>query len=238
MPVSARSIANWRAKEAKWSVDMSNLALWVKWILTNSLGELLGLGATFAIGFGLFSDLADSPNPAAVLLSAVLMTASGVLEGALVGFVQWLVLRDAIPGILRRAWVLATIIGALIAWFFGSIPMTLASLSQPSTPTPANEPPQALVLLLAAGMGLVAGFILSVVQWRVLRKHVEKAWLWLPANALAWAAGMPLIFAAVDLAQKAGSTAGGVIVMAAGITLAGATVGAIHGLALLVLARS
>jgi hypothetical protein len=219
-------------------VNNGNLALWVKWILANSLGELLGLGATFAIGFGLFSGLADSPNPIAVLLSAVLMTASGVLEGALVGFVQWLVLRVAIPGILRRAWVLATIIGALIAWFFGSIPMTVASLSQSSAPIPASEPPQALVLLLTAGMGLVAGFILSVVQWQVLRKHVEKAWLWLPANALAWAVGMPLIFAAVDLAQQVATTLARVMVMAAGIALAGAIVGAIHGIALLYFQRS
>jgi hypothetical protein len=172
------------------------------------------------------------------LLSAGLMTTTGVLEGGVVGFAQWLVLRKAIPGMGWRLWVIATIIGAVIAWFFGSIPMTMMSLSQPTTSTPASEPPQALVLLLAAGMGLVAGLILSVAQWQVLRKQVKKAWLWLPANALAWAAGMPIIFAAVDLAQLADSIGGSVMVMAAGITLAGAIVGAIHGLALLYLARS
>jgi hypothetical protein len=155
-----------------------------------------------------------------------------------VGFAQWVVLRHTIQGISWRSWVLATIIGALIAWFFGSIPMTMASLSQPSASTPASEPPQTVVLLLAAGMGLVAGLILSLAQWRVLRKQVKKAWLWLPANALAWAVGMPIIFAAVDLAQQTGSIAGGVMVMAAGITLAGAVVGAIHGPALIYLTRS
>jgi hypothetical protein len=66
---------------------------------------------------------------------------------------------------------------------------------------------------------------------------VRKAWLWLPANVLAWAFGMPIIFAAVDLAQQTGSIAGGVMIMAAGIALAGAVVGAIHGLALIYLAR-
>jgi hypothetical protein len=201
------------------------------------LGELVGLGATFAIGFGLFSGLPDTPGIGAALLSAGLMTTTGVLEGGVVGFAQWVVLRHAIQGISWRNWVLATIIGALIAWFFGSIPMTMASLSQPSASTPASEPPQTVVLLLTAGMGLVVGLILSLAQWRVLRKQVKKAWLWLPANTLAWAVGMPIIFAAVDLAQQTGSIAGGVIVMAAGITLAGAVVGAIHGPALLYLAR-
>ena len=216
----------------------SKLRLWWQWILANALGELVGLGATFAIGFGLFSGLSDIPGIGAVLLSAGLMTTTGVLEGGVVGFAQWVVLRHTIQGISWRSWVLATIIGALIAWFFGSIPMTMASLSQPSASTPASEPPQTVVLLLAAGMGLVAGLILSLAQWRVLRKQVKKAWLWLPANALAWAVGMPIIFAAVDLAQQTGSIAGGVMVMAAGITLAGAVVGAIHGPALLYLARS
>jgi len=216
----------------------NKLRLRWQWILANALGELVGLGATFAIGFGLFSGLADTPGIGAALLSAGLMTTTGVLEGGVVGYAQWLVLRKAIPSIGWRPWVIATIIGAVIAWFFGSIPMTLMSLSQLTTSTPASEPTQTVVLLLAAGMGLIAGAILSVVQWRVLRKQVRKAWLWLPANALAWAAGMPIIFAAVDLAQLAGSIAGSLIVMAAGITLAGAIVGAIHGLALIDLTHS
>ena len=129
--------------------------------------------------------------------------------------------------------MIATVLGAVIAWFFGSIPMTMAGLSNPSDAPVAAEPPQALVLLLAAGMGLVAGLILSAAQWRALRNHVAGAWVWLPANALAWAAGMPLIFAGVDLAQKAGSVPGGIVVMAASIALAGAVVGAIHGTAML-----
>jgi hypothetical protein len=137
----------------------------------NALGELVGLGATFAIGFGLFSGLPDTPGIGAALLSAGLMTTTGILEGGVVGNAQWLVLRKAIPGIGWRPWVIATIIGAVIAWFFGSIPMTMISLFQPTTSTSASEPPQALVLLLAAGMGLVAGLILSIVQWRVLRKR-------------------------------------------------------------------
>ena len=212
--------------------------LWGKWILANSLGELIGLGATFAIGIGLFSGLAGTSGPAAAMVTVGLMTATGVLEGALVGLFQWLVLRIAIPGITRGAWVWATILGALVAWFLASLSMSFADFSQPVDPSAVSEPPQSLVLLVAAGMGLGAGLVLSLLQWRVLRKHVDRAWLWLPANALAWAAGMPLIFAAVDLAQKATSTLGSIAVMAAGIALAGAIVGALHGLALLYLARS
>ena len=166
------------------------------------------------------------------------MTATGALEGVVVGFVQWAVLRRAIAGVGRRSWVIATVLGAVVAWFFASIPMTLAGLSAEPGSQAVEEPPQAMVLLLAGGMGLVAGLILSAAQWRVLRKHVPRAWLWLPANALAWAAGMPLIFAGVDAAQKAGSAAGGVALMAAAIGTAGAVVGSVHGIALVAFRRA
>jgi hypothetical protein len=60
---------------------------------------------------------------------------------------------------------------------------------------------------------------------------------WLPANALAWAAGMPLIFAGMDLAQKTGSVVSAVAVMTAIIALSGVVVGAIHGRALITFVR-
>lgn len=48
---------------------------------------------------------------------------------------------------------------------------------------------------LATVMGLVLGLILGVPQWLVLRRAVAHAGWWVPANALAWACGMPLVFA-------------------------------------------
>ncbi|MBN1400543.1 MAG: hypothetical protein JXA74_06880, partial [Anaerolineae bacterium] len=214
----------------------SRTRLWARWVLANTVGKLLGLGATFAIGAGLFSGLADAPGLGPALLSAALMTATGALEGAIVGLAQWSVLQRALAGVQRRAWVVATILGAVVAWLLGSIPMTLTSLSSETPSSAGQEPPQAVVLALAAAMGLAAGLILSAWQWRALRRHASGAWRWLPANALAWAVGMPLIFAGVDWAQKAGSVAGAVLVMAGCIALAGALVGAIHGVALVTLA--
>lgn len=211
------------------------IRLWFRWVLANAAGELIGLGMTFAIGFGLFAGFENDQEIWTVLLSAVLMTATGALEGLIVGWAQWSVLRRAIQGIAQSAWVAATIIGAVTAWLSGSIPMALASLAS-DTPEVAEEPPQAVVLLLAAAMGLGAGLVLSVAQWLVLRRHVAGAWQWLPANALAWAAGMPLVFAGVDLAQRTGTVGGGILVMGASIALAGAAAGAIHGVALLRLA--
>jgi hypothetical protein len=211
--------------------------LWLRWVLANALAETLGLGSTFAIGLGVFAGLPEPKTALAAIGQAPLMTASGVLEGLIVGLAQWWVLRAPFVRLTRRAWVVATILGAVVAWACGSVPMTIASLGAGQESATAAEPAGWVMSLAAAGMGAVAGLVLALFQWRVLRGHARGAGLWLPANALAWALGMPLIFAAVDLAQRAGSLAGSVGVMAAAIAVTGALVGAVHGAALLRLAR-
>lgn len=214
----------------------SRWSLWLRWVLANSLGEMVGLGSTFAVGVGLFAGLADSPGVLPAILSALLMTSSGLVEGFIVGTVQGWAMHPAIPRLGRRAWVVATILGAVVAWFLGSIPMTIASLSASGSQPAAQEPPAGLMVLLEVGMGLVAGLVLALPQWRVLRHHAARAWLWLPANGVAWAAGMPIVFAGVDLAQKAGSLAGAIATMAAALLVTGAVVGGIHGAALVAIA--
>jgi len=184
------------------------------------------LGATFAIDFLIISRSAGS------IVSILLVTASGAIEGSVVGLLQWLVLRRPFPEVARRAWVMATIAGAMVAWFFGSLPSTLIDMGAQQSGEEVQEPAAAVVLLLAAGMGLVLGVVLAYPQWRLLRRVVEKAWWWIPANAIAWAFGMAIIFAAMDLAFKQASTVGSAAVLATALLLAGAVVGAVHGLAL------
>jgi hypothetical protein len=145
-------------------------------------------------------------------------------------------MRPGFPSLPRPAWVIATIIGALVAWASASLPMSFFALAAGDASASGSEPPLAIMLLGAGAMGAIAGLVLSFAQWRVLRRFSEGAWWWLPANAAAWAVGLPLVFAAVDLAQGAGSLAAGVAVMALGLLITGAVVGAMHGLALVELA--
>ena len=208
-----------------------NRRLYLRWIAANSLAELLGLGVTFALDILLFTRLPE-PTRLVPALGLILLTTATV-----VGLLQWSVLRAPFPQVTRRAWLLATLAGALVAWFLGSLPSTLIGLGGDPSGATAQEPETWLMMLLAAGMGLVLGLILALPQWRVLRRHAGRAWAWLPANAVAWALGMPVIFAAVDLAYRSGTVAGAAGIMAAALALTGAIVGAVHGVALLWLVR-
>ena len=210
-----------------------NWALWWRWVAANALAELLGLGATLALGYRIFAQLGDPQNLLAAVGTILLVTGLAVFEGIAVGLLQGSVLCPVFPRISRGSWLRATLVGALVAWFLGSLPTTLMGMGGDAGSSAAQEPETWFVMLMAAAMGLVLGVVLALPQWWVLRRAVNRAWIWIPANCLAWAVGMPIVFAAADLAYKTGSVAGAVATMAAALALTGAAVGAVHGTALI-----
>lgn len=212
--------------------------LWLRWTLANALSEFVGLGLTLALTGWAFSFLENVQTLTGIGLAFTFAVLSGAIEATFVGLAQWWAIRPWFPFINRWQWWQATLIGALIAYGLGYLPSTLMNLSETATPSaPMTEPPQAVVLLLAAGLGAVGGAILSFAQWRVLRGQVRGAGIWIPANMLAWALGMPVIFWGIDAAFQQIGLWQSLWFMAASLLLAGAVVGAIHGAFLVRLAE-
>lgn len=211
--------------------------LWSRWVAANALGEVLGLGVSALIGLAFFPALGEGAGLLpALAVAAVAIAAGTAVEGLTVGTTQWLVLRRPLPGITWATWAGATAAGAGIAWTLGMLPSTLLSLNQEAGQAPAAEPSALVVYALAFGMGLVLGPVLGFAQWLVLRRHVAGAGLWMPANALAWACGMVLIFVGVSAVFDRGGPSGIVFAILC-LAMAGAVVGGIHGLALVRLVK-
>ena len=211
---------------------------WQRWVVANALGELVGLGTVAAVGFLLFQHAGEPANIGQALLFAAAFILLGAFEGIVIGLAQRQVLRTLLPSV--RGWVLATLVGAMVAWAVGMVPSTVAALMQQGATlsTTSPEPPLILVLVLASCLGAIAGPILAAFQWLSLRKVVRtKAWLWLPANAAAWALGMPAIFLGAQANELTSSTAAIAALVALAIFIAGAVVGAVHGRVLLSLAE-
>jgi hypothetical protein len=153
------------------------------------------------------------------------------VEATIVGLAQWWAMHPWFPSIKRFSWWLATLAGALIAYVLGYLPSTLMDMGASASQSAAApvEPPQWVVLLLAAGMGAIGGAVLSFAQWLVLRGKVKRARLWIPANMLAWTFGMPLIFWGIDQVFKMSQVWQSVLLMAGVLFVTGAVVGAIEG---------
>ncbi len=204
--------------------------LFQRWTLANALAELFGLGLTFVITGLVFSNLDGQGTVTSILLSFIFAVLSGTVEATVVGLAQWWAMNPWFPMVSRSGWWRGTLIGAMIAYVLGYLPSTLMSMGEAANQSaPVEEPAQWIVLLLAAGMGAVGGAVLSFAQWLELRGKVEKAGIWIPANMLAWAFGMPVIFWGVDVAFKMPLVWKSVSVMAGALLIAGGIVGAIHG---------
>lgn len=216
---------------------MSKSRLWTRWTVANAFGELFGLGITFLITGLVFSKLDSQQTLTSIFLSFALAAASGAIEATVVGLTQWWAMNPWFPTIKRFAWWRATMIGALIAYVLGYLPSTLMNLGEASASSaPIAEPPQWIILLLAAGMGAIGGAVLSFAQWLVMRGKVVGAGLWIPANMVAWFFGMPMIFWGIDKAFNLPALGQSVLLMAGTLLAAGAVVGSIHGLFLVRLA--
>lgn len=211
--------------------------LWVRWTLANALSELVGLGATFG-GIAYFVGSLKPHGTIGTLLIFASSILSGAVEATVVGLAQWWAMRRWFPKIRALHWWRATLIGALAAYALGFLPSTLSDLWASDAPAPQSEPKQWLTLLFAIGLGLVAGAVLSFAQWLELRKHHKKAGIWIPANMLAWACGMPVVFFGSDLALQLTDFWQKAILMGVALLTMGTLVGAIHGYFLLKLAEN
>jgi hypothetical protein len=205
---------------------------WLRWVWANLAGELAGLGTAFIVSALVSSRIGESGVAAATLAMAALAVLLGTFEGFLVGIGQHWALEHPLPQLPWRAWVAATAFGAFLAWILGMLPSTLISLSAEPSQGPAPEMSDALQLVLAVPLGIVAGAILATPQWLVLRRYVTRAWRWIPANAAAWALGMPVVFIGAGQSLPGASGLGLALGVLLTLAAAGAIVGAVHGWAL------
>jgi hypothetical protein len=209
---------------------------WRDWIAANALGELLGLGVAVVIAVGVAQAHTLPPAEEILIVTAAFLVI-GAYEGAIAGTAQWLVLRRLLPALRAQNWIGATVAGAVIAWMLGRLPTALADWKSVSGGVGQTAPSASEIFLLSAAAGAALGLILGAAQWVVLRGHVRRAGLWIGGNALAWAAGMPLIFLAAGIPAPHTSVLeiGALVLVTVGVT--GAVVGAIEGVFLRLLLR-
>ena len=155
----------------------------VDWVALCAFAEAIGM--TAAAGASRAGQQLDG-RPAAALGVVVL---GGLVEGTALGIAQAMLLGRRFPRLRRGRYVLATVLVAGLGWSAASAPSVLAGDEG------GAAPPVGLVLLGAAGLGLVMGAALGAVQALVLRGASTHPWRWVRANSLAWPGAMVLIFA-------------------------------------------
>jgi hypothetical protein len=190
-----------------------------------TVGELIGFGGIpvcgGAMAFWLTSGLVGSSR--SLILYAVAV-AGGLGEGAVLAWFQLRVLRDHIPSLNARHWVLATAAAASFAWACGMLAPTLDDIVGISGMIQIGIwIPASLLILLSIG---------AAQAW-VLRDVVDNPLSWVVANSLGWLAGLPWTFVLPALLPESAPIALWVSTFVIAGILMGLTVGLVTGVALL-----
>jgi hypothetical protein len=187
----------------------------VRWVLVVTLGEAVGFSVPAVVG------VAVTGAPWGPLATLVALVLAGSVEGALLGAAQadclyrWRVLPA------RRWWVVATSVGAAVAWSIGMLPSTFDLRWTAET------------AVVAGVGGLMLLTSLPLAQYFVLRGHVRRAARWIPINIAAWLLGIAWTLApspVVDESTPAGALI--VIYSIAGLCMA-ATVAVVTGVGMI-----
>jgi hypothetical protein len=191
-----------------------------RWVLVVTLGEAVGFSVPAAVGVAVTG---ASWGPLATLIAIVL---AGSVEGAILGAAQadclyrWRVLPA------RRWWVVATSVGAAVAWSLGMLPSTFDLRWTAAT-------------VVGAGVGgLLLLTSLPLAQYFVLRDHVRRPGLWIPINIAAWLLGIALTLAPSPVVDQ--STPAGALILIYGIAglCMAATVAVVTGVGMIRLLQS
>jgi hypothetical protein len=202
----------------------------MRWSVACGLAELGGVA--LAALWWVLVDRAD-PAPAGPVAKAAILFgkgAAGLVEGAMLGSVQAILLKRTYPGLSIRGWTIATIALASLGWLLGSAPSVLFASEPASAASPA-EPSLGLVILFAALFGLAVGAAFGAAQWLVFRRAARGASWWIAANMAGWAIALPVIYAFASAGASAPSLAEVVVRGLAGGLVAGLLLGLVTGLA-------
>jgi len=207
--------------------------LWMYWVLANLIGVVIGMGSVFLVGTGVAPGIETYMGKLADLIIAGILIITGTLvEGTVLGTVQWIVLHHINKSIKWLAWVNATLIGVFIAWVLGTIPSTLVEFGINGIRTTLGELNLFLDYVIVGALGLVLGSVLGLPQWLLIRLYFSQTEWWVPANALAWMFGMIILFSGIDVVSTLGLGLKTATVILITLIVTGAVVGAIHGLVL------
>lgn len=168
-----------RAKMAGWVTDPASgwdARLWRLWALYTALAYtviLAVIAATASFGF----DVTVIAVNHRVIGTLLIATAGAALYGAVLGRLQWRVLRQRIP-VRRRSWISACIIPALVVW--GSVVVPAAI----SADTSGHN--LRVAYLLAVSQALALGPLIGFAQARALKPYSKRWKWWIAANIVSY----------------------------------------------------
>jgi hypothetical protein len=163
---------------------LGRIGWWLLWVVMSTVGFVIaGVIGHFPFGFS----VGDDAN--LTVENAVVGFVFGAVTGTIIGALQFVVLRSLLQRLVSRRfafragwWVLATAVGVGVTHAIGD-----------AAPSPVTY----------AMLAVLAGAVVGILQWVVLRRLVKRAGWWVIASIVGWFVGL---IVGMFLANSAGLT--------------------------------
>ena len=191
--------------------------LWRLWALYTAVAYTLILGVVVVLT-SLDLHVTQVALDHQFIGTLLIATFGAVLYGAVLGALQWRVLRERLP-IPRRAWVRAVVTPALVVWIVVVVPAGIAA---------ENSGDDIRVsYFLAISQALALGPLIGFSQAVALRPYTERWKWWIAVNFVSWLIAQALFFlvslllGGFDFAHGKGSPLEAYLVLLAATPLSG-----------------
>ncbi len=168
-----------RARLTSWATDRASgwdARLWRSWALYTALAYTVILAVIWALS-SLNLDVTRVAVTHRAIGTLLIATGGAALYGAVLGRLQWRVLRQRLP-IARRRWVSACIVPALIAWSLVVVPAGI------SAETAGHN--LRVAYFLAVSQALALGPLIGFAQARALHPYTDRWRWWIAANLVSY----------------------------------------------------
>lgn len=156
--------------------------LFLAWVRSCILGTVLAATASAAILFFVTASRTPQGRPGEYSGFAFQLVAIGsVLEGALIGYFQWRLLRRISPTMNGARWVASTMIAAGSGCLLNWLPTSFALTSALANSIGDSSVSTADVIRISIVTGPLIGLIWGVAQYAVLRLHCP----WMRSRSIA-----------------------------------------------------
>lgn len=172
---------------------------WLKWIINYSLGELLVVGAAITVGRLVMVEAAELMSQAPPFVTPIFMIVIGVIEGLIIGYLQWRSIRLLIAHLELRWWLVATVASTAFGWLVIFRP-TIFFIAFFVDFGYAKEYFSFLYTILA---GVAFGGAIGFAQFFLLRRFYRNAFAWVFSNTMGWMISFLIIYLSVVIIREA-----------------------------------
>lgn len=171
---------------------------WIRWTLAVGLGLAVGFAIAAVLTILVASRVTGDATWSAAAPIWFAAIIGGLAQGVIVGLLQFALLRAWLPALRGLSWIAVTAAVTAVGWAVGIGYQLAATVNETAEVLTVDELDAARGLnWQAAIIGIVAGALIGaafgLTQGHLLRRHLPRARMWIPANIVAWAAGFAFL---------------------------------------------